>query len=189
MTSWKLIWRLVARIGQSKAQFEGQTRSPALPSEGVCWFSFDVIVTQCTCCRIWLNKLVAQTSCCVVFENVWLYDNYIKWFLLITRRHMWCHGSLSEGLLHESVSHKLNSKGKHVPQPSFPRESVDSVLTSLLLSVLVVESDSINLLHKPLVLWSLRKRNFISKYSMYKIWKKSSDFKYLIKFWGMAAFK
>ena len=46
-----------------------------------------------------------------------LYNNYIKWFWLITRRHMWRHGSLSEGSLHESVSHKLNAKGKQVTQP------------------------------------------------------------------------
>ena len=38
---------------------------------------------------------------------------------------MWDHGSL-----HESVSHKLNSKGKHVTQPSLPREYIDSVTTS-----------------------------------------------------------
>ena len=31
---------------------------------------------------------------------------------------MWRHGSLSEGSLHESVSHKLNAKGKHVTKPS-----------------------------------------------------------------------
>ena len=46
-----------------------------------------------------------------------LYNNHIKWFWLITRRHMWRHGSLSEGSLHESVSHKLNAKGKQVTQP------------------------------------------------------------------------
>ena len=43
-----------------------------------------------------------------------LYNNHIKWFWLITRRHMWRHRSLSEGSLYESVSHKLNAKGKHV---------------------------------------------------------------------------
>ena len=46
-----------------------------------------------------------------------LYNNHIKWFWLITRRHMRRHGSLSEGSLHESVSHKLNAKGKQVTQP------------------------------------------------------------------------
>ena len=46
-----------------------------------------------------------------------LYNNHIKWFWLITRRHMWRHGSLSEGSLHESVGHKLNAKGKQVTQP------------------------------------------------------------------------
>ena len=46
-----------------------------------------------------------------------LYNNHIKWFWLITRRHMSRHGSLSEGSLHESVSHNLNAKGNHVTQP------------------------------------------------------------------------
>ena len=45
-----------------------------------------------------------------------LYNNHIKWFWLITRRHMSRHGSLSEGSLHESVSHNLNAKGSHVTQ-------------------------------------------------------------------------
>ena len=61
--------------------------------------------------------------------------------------------SLSEGSLNESVRHKLNSKGKHNTQSSLPRESIDSVTIDLL-SVLVVEFDSINLLPKPLVTWS-----------------------------------
>ena len=61
--------------------------------------------------------------------------------------------SLSEGSLNESVRHKLNSKGKHNTQSSLPRESIDSVTIDVL-SVLVVEFDSINLLPKPLVTWS-----------------------------------
>ena len=67
--------------------------------------------------------------------------------------------SLSEGSLHESVRHKLDSKGKHNTQSSLPRESIDSVRRHSLLSVLVVESDSINLLPKLLVKWSLGKRD------------------------------
>ena len=62
--------------------------------------------------------------------------------------------SLSEGSLNESVRHKLNSKGKHNTQSSLPRESIDSVTIDVL-SVLVVEFDSISLLPKPLVTWSL----------------------------------
>ena len=43
---------------------------------------------------------------------------------------MWHHGSLLEGPFHESVCHKLKSKGKHITQPSLPRESTDSVMIS-----------------------------------------------------------
>ena len=67
--------------------------------------------------------------------------------------------SLSEGSLHASARHKLNSKGKHNTQSSLPRESIDSVRRHSLLSVLVVESDSINLLPKLLVKWSLGTRD------------------------------
>ena len=38
--------------------------------------------------------------------------------------------SLTESSPHETVRHKLNSKGKHNTQSSLPRESIDSVTTS-----------------------------------------------------------
>ena len=83
------------------------------------------------------------------------FNNYINWFWLINYASIISDvmKSLSEGSLNESVRHKLNSKGKHNTQSSLPRESIDSLAIDVL-SVLVVEFDSINLLPKPLVTWS-----------------------------------
>ena len=67
--------------------------------------------------------------------------------------------SLSEGSLHESVRHKLNSKGKHNTQSSLRGSLLIQLRRHSLLSVLVVESDSINLLPKLLVKWSLGTRD------------------------------
>ena len=67
--------------------------------------------------------------------------------------------SLSEGSLHESVRHKLNSKGKQIPSPPSRGSLLVQLRRHSLLSVLVVESDSINLLPKLLVKWSLGTRD------------------------------
>ena len=70
--------------------------------------------------------------------------------------------SLSEGSLHESVRHKLNSRGGEgstIPSPPSRGSLLIQLRRHSLLSVLVVESDSINLLPKLLVKWSLGTRD------------------------------
>ena len=68
--------------------------------------------------------------------------------------------SLSEGSLHESVSHKLNSRGAStIPSPPSRGSLLIQFRRHSLLSVLVVVSDSINLLPKLLVKWSLGTRD------------------------------
>ena len=91
------------------------------------------------------------------------FNNDINWFWLINYASIisGVMKSLSEGSLHESVRHKLNSKGK---QNSYSvlhpvRELLIQLWRHSLLSVLVVESDSINLLPKLLVKWSLGTRD------------------------------
>ena len=89
------------------------------------------------------------------------FNNYINWFWLINYASIISDvmKSLSEGSLHESVRHKLNSKGKHNTQSSLRGSLLIQLRRHSLLSVLVVESDSINLLPKLLVKWSLGTRD------------------------------
>ena len=89
------------------------------------------------------------------------FNNYINWFWLINYASIISDvmKSLSEGSLHESVCHKLNSKDKHNPSPPSRGSLLIQLRRHSLLSVLVVESDSINLLSKLLVKWSLGTRD------------------------------
>ena len=112
--------------------------------------------------RVWMGLTDNWRIAKILTDKKNSFNNYINWFWLINYASIISDvmKSLSEGSLHESVSHKLNSRGAStIPSPPSRGSLLIQFRRHSLLSVLVVVSDSINLLPKPLVKWSLGTRD------------------------------
>ena len=117
--------------------------------------------------RVWMGLTDNWRIAKILPDKKNSFNNYINWFWLINYASIISEimKSISEGSLHESVCHKVNSKGKHNwPSPPSRGSLLIHLRRHSLLSVLVVESDSINLLPKLLVKWSLGTRDCLIFY-------------------------